>query len=167
VLLVSGLIASADLPRKFQSELHASEVLLLAYYIAAVNIETSYQGLMTGHVGGQDYQPFPGLVLTDTFQSYEDGDRLDYEVFRDNNAGLEPQKVLPIAVIVGNLSCSTGQDSANEGNQNEVYPRWIPPSAPTSRRSEGAEEIPRFMIRISAPSSGQLSVLTAEASSAS
>jgi predicted helicase len=121
-LLTSGLIAGTDLPRKFRSELHANEILLLAYYIAAVNIETTYQDVMTGHVGEQDYQPFPGLVLTDTFQSYEDDDRLDYEVFRDNNARIEAQKALPITVIVGNPPYSTGQDSANEGNQNEVYP---------------------------------------------
>jgi predicted helicase len=121
-LLTSGLIASADLPRKFQSELHANEILLLAYYIAAVNIETTYQDVMTGHVGEQDYQPFPGLVLTDTFQSYEDDDRLDYEVFRDNNARLEAQKALPITVILGNPPYSVGQGSANEDNANESYP---------------------------------------------
>lgn len=69
-LIHSGLIVAADLPRKYQSELHANEILLLAYYIAAVNIETSYQDVMTGHVGEQDYVPFPGLILTDTFQSW-------------------------------------------------------------------------------------------------
>jgi predicted helicase len=121
-LLTSGLITSADLPRKFESELHANEILLLAYYIAAVNIETTYQDVRTGHVGEQDYQAFPGLVLTDTFQSYEDGDRLDYEVFRDNNARLEAQKALPITVILGNPPYSAGQDTANDNNQNESYP---------------------------------------------
>lgn len=120
-LIGSGLITFADLPRKYRSELHANEILLLAYYIAAVNIETTYQDVMIGRVGEQDYAPFPGLILTDTFQSYEDGDRLDYDVFRDNNARLEAQKALPITVIVGNPPYSSGQDSANEGNQNEVY----------------------------------------------
>ena len=33
------LIRDADLVRKFQSELHANEIVLLAYYIAAINIE--------------------------------------------------------------------------------------------------------------------------------
>lgn len=121
-LIASGLIESADLPRKYRSELHANEILLLAYYIAAVNIETTYQDTMTGHLGEQDYAPFPGLVLTDTFQSYEDGDRLDYEVFRDNNARLEAQKALPITVIVGNPPYSVGQDSGNDANANESYP---------------------------------------------
>ena len=120
-LIASGLIESADLPRKYQSELHANEILLLAYYIAAVNIETTYQDAMTGHLGAQDYVPFPGLVLTDTFQSYEDGDRLDYDVFRDNNARLKAQKALRITVIVGNPPYSVGQDSANDDNANEKY----------------------------------------------
>ena len=87
-----------------------------------MNIETTYQDTMTGHVGEQDYVPFPGLVLTDTFQSYEDGDRLDYQVFRDNNARLEVQKALPITVIVGNPPYSVGQESANDNNANEAYP---------------------------------------------
>lgn len=121
-LIASGLIDAADLPRKYRSEMHANEILLLAYYIAAVNIESTYQDAMTGHLGEQGYVPFPGLVLTDTFQSYEDGDRLDYEAFRDNNARLEKQKALPITVIVGNPPYSVGQDSANDNNANEKYP---------------------------------------------
>jgi len=121
-LIQSGLIAAGDLPRKYQSELHANEILLLAYYIAAVNVETSYQDVMTGHVGEQDYVPFPGLILTDTFQSWEDDDRLDYEVFRENNERLERLKQLPITVIVGNPPYSVGQESANDDNRNEAYP---------------------------------------------
>ena len=38
-LLQSGLIKPADLLRKYQHELHANEIILLAYYIAAINIE--------------------------------------------------------------------------------------------------------------------------------
>ena len=43
-LLQSGLISPDDLPRKYASELHANEIVLLAYYIAAINIETAYRG---------------------------------------------------------------------------------------------------------------------------
>ena len=64
-LLQSGLIAADDLARKYTNELHANEILLLAYYIAAVNIETTYQDAIAP---ASDYEPFPGLVLTDTFQ---------------------------------------------------------------------------------------------------
>ena len=68
------------------------------------------------------YEPFPGLVLTDTFQSYEDGDEDDLDVFPENNERLNRQRQLPITVIVGNPPYSVGQDSANDDNANEKYP---------------------------------------------
>ena len=48
-LLQSGLIRPEDLLRKYTQELHANEILLLAYYIAAINIEATYHGLTTQH----------------------------------------------------------------------------------------------------------------------
>ncbi|PNA38756.1 hypothetical protein, partial [Pseudomonas sp. MPR-AND1A] len=68
-LLQSGFVKPHDLARKFTSELHANEILLLAYYIAAVNIEATYRQEQA-RVSGADpgYEPFPGIVLTDTFQ---------------------------------------------------------------------------------------------------
>jgi predicted helicase len=115
-LLQSGLIKPEDLPRKYAQELHAGEILLLAYYIASVNIENTYHDL-TG-----DTKAFEGLVLTDTFQSWEPDDRLDLDVFQDNNARLEALKKLKITVIVGNPPYSSGQDDANDNNANEYYP---------------------------------------------
>ncbi|MGD9961770.1 DEAD/DEAH box helicase [Nocardioides sp.] len=117
-LLQSGLISPHDLARKYATELHANEMLLLAYYIAAVNIETTYAAAM----GGDGYTPFPGLVLTDTFQSYEDGDRDDLDIFPENNDRIVKQRALPITVIVGNPPYSVGQDSANDDNANTAYP---------------------------------------------
>ena len=55
------------MPRKYTAEMHANEINLLAYYIAAVNIEAVYHGVAI--VG--EYEPFEGIVLTDTFQAYE------------------------------------------------------------------------------------------------
>ena len=43
-LLQSGLIHPDDLERKYREELHANEILLLAYYIASVNIEEGLPG---------------------------------------------------------------------------------------------------------------------------
>ena len=121
-LLQLGLIEPKDMARKYAHELHANEILLLAYYIAAVNIETTYQDLR-GELGDPgDYEPFPGLILTDTFQSWEEGDTLDTTVFVQNNARLERLKALDIQVIVGNPPYSSGQDSANDDNANESYP---------------------------------------------
>lgn len=121
-LLELGLISPHDLARKYAEELHANEILLLAYYIAAVNIETTYLGLRREANDAAEYESFPGLVLTDTFQSWEDDDRPDLDVFPENNERLERLKRLPITVIVGNPPYSSGQDSANEANPNEVYP---------------------------------------------
>ena len=41
-LIQSGLISNADLPYKFTNEMHANEIVLLAYYIATVNLETAF-----------------------------------------------------------------------------------------------------------------------------
>jgi len=50
-LLQSGLIEEKDLERKYKYELHANELVLLAYYIAAVNIENAYHDLVEGFRG--------------------------------------------------------------------------------------------------------------------
>lgn len=115
-LLQSGLIEPHDLARKYAHELHGNEILLLAYYIACVNIEQTY-----AERSGEQ-APFPGLILTDTFQSWEPDDRPDLDVFPENNARLAHLKSLPITVIVGNPPYSSGQDSANDNNANEKYP---------------------------------------------
>lgn len=120
-LLELGLIQPHDLARKYAQELHANEILLLAYYIAAVNIETTYLGIKREQDPNAEYESFPGLILTDTFQSWEDDDRPDLRVFPENNERLEKLKRLPITVIVGNPPYSSGQDSANDNNQNEKY----------------------------------------------
>lgn len=115
-LLQSGLIPLDKLPHKYRHEIHANELVLLAYYIAAINIEAVYHSL----VGGQ-YVPFEGICLTDTFQMYEKEDLVD-ALLVDNSARRKRQKKLPIRVIVGNPPYSIGQDSANDNNANVGYP---------------------------------------------
>ena len=97
-LMRSGIIWSEDLTRKYEKELHANDIMLLAYYIAAINIESTYHGLMEA----EEYHPFNGIVLTDTFQSYEEGDPMDEVLFPHNNERIERQKGLDIRVILGN-----------------------------------------------------------------
>jgi predicted helicase len=115
-LIQSGLIDAADLPHKFEHEMHANEIVLLAYYIATVNLETAF------HAQTGTYRPFNGMVLTDTFQMTEEGDLVDKVVLPENNAKAERQLQQPIRVIVGNPPYSAGQDSANDNNQNLAYP---------------------------------------------
>jgi predicted helicase len=115
-LIQSGLIGKDELPQKYAKEIHANEIVLLAYYIAAINIEAAYHGV----VGG-DYKPFEGICLTDTFQLYEKDDLIS-RVLVDNSARRTRQKKLDIRVIVGNPPYSVGQDSENDNNANVEYP---------------------------------------------
>lgn len=115
-LLQSGLIKPEELAHKYKHEIHANELVLLAYYIAAINIEAAYHGL----VGG-DYVPFEGILLTDTFQMYEKDDLVD-ALLVDNSKRRRRQKKLDIRVIVGNPPYSVGQSSVTDDNQNLKYP---------------------------------------------
>ncbi|KIC68716.1 DEAD/DEAH box helicase [Pseudarthrobacter phenanthrenivorans] len=128
-LLQSGRIKPEDLLRKYTQELHANEMLLMAYYIAAINIEATVHGLLEEQAAaeGKDagevpYLPFDGVVLTDTFQMTEDGDTLDDFVFTSNNARVVAQNALDIRVIIGNPPYSVGQSSGNDNNANLKYP---------------------------------------------
>lgn len=120
-LLQSGLIDPADLARKYANELHANEITLLAYYVAAVNIETTYHALVDQD-GDAIYMPFEGIVLADTFQITENGDSLDSEMFPQNNDRIIRQNSTPINVVIGNPPYSVGQTSANDLNANVGYP---------------------------------------------
>ena len=156
-LLQSGLIKPEDLQRKFSYELHCNEIVLLAYYIAAINIEEAYHfltqypptplvkgglnfnpineggldfnpineggasfpPLIRGGKGG--YQPFNGIVLTDTFQMFENAGYLLESIFPENNQRVINQKQRDITVIIGNPPYSAGQTSENDGNKNLKY----------------------------------------------
>ena len=121
-LLESGLIRPDDLLRKYTNELHATVILLLAYYIAAINIEATYHGIAARTDHDAAYVPFNGIVLTDTFQMTEDGDTMDEVMFPANNARVEAQKQLDIRVIIANPPYSVGQTSQNDDNANLSYP---------------------------------------------
>lgn len=122
-LLESGIIRPEDLARKYASELWANEMMLLAYYIACVNIETTYQAIAQAQEPSTavPYAPFAGVTLTDTFQITEDGDRADTSLIPVNNDRIEAQLAAPIKVIVGNPPYSAGQGSANDDNANLKY----------------------------------------------
>ena len=116
-LLQSGVIDKEDLPYKYKNEIHANEIVLLAYYIAAINIEAVYQDL----VQENQYQPFTGIVLTDTFQLYEESTDLVANLLPDNYDRRKNQKSKNITIIVGNPPYSAGQSSANDNAANIAY----------------------------------------------
>ena len=115
-LLQNGFIDREDLLRNYASNLHANEIMLLAYYIAAVNIEMAYS-----EIAGE-YRPFEGIVLTDTFQASEASDQRDTTFFPRNNARIERQLALDIRVIISNPPWSRGQGSHEDDNANQAYP---------------------------------------------
>lgn len=113
----SELMPDDKLPEKYKNEIWCNEILLLAYYIATINIEYAYHSRIPG-----EYVPFEGAVLTDTFQMYEDGDTLDVETFVDNTERILREMETPINVIVGNPPYSMGQKSENDNAKNLAYP---------------------------------------------
>lgn len=118
-LMDKGEISYADLVRKYTQELHANEIVLLSYYIAAINIEAVFDDIN----GDEPYQPFEGIVLTDTFESTETEDTLDDSFFGTNDQRLKRQQEKPITAIIGNPPYSVGQSNANDDNQNNLYPK--------------------------------------------
>lgn len=117
-LLQSGLIAPEELEYKYKNEIHANELVLLAYYIAAINIEAVYHSLSNG-----DYMPFNGICLTDTFQLYEQDKDMLSVLLPENSDRRTAQKALDIRVIVGNPPYSAGQKSENDNADNIAYPK--------------------------------------------
>lgn len=127
-LLQSGLIEEKDLERKYKNELHANEIVLLAYYIAAINIENAFHEQTLDPedgIGKEKYIPFDGIVLTDTFQLGEsqDGEKLFSEMFPQNSKRVQRQQKAPLRIIMGNPPYSVGQNAANDNAQNQNYPK--------------------------------------------
>lgn len=122
-LLQSGVINSRDLARKYTQEIHCNEIVLLAYYIAAVNIENTYHDLLPDT--NTSYHTFEGICLTDTFQLGEskDGEKLFSEMFPQNSKRVQRQQKAPLRIIFGNPPYSVGQKSANDNAQNQSYPK--------------------------------------------
>lgn len=128
-LLQLGLIRKEDLVRKYTKELHANEIVLLAYYIASINIENTFHDMAEK----DKYIPFEGICLTDTFQLGEtiaNGQKIEddgfaniwSDMFPGNSQRVIDQKKTPMKVIIGNPPYSVGQRSANDNAQNESYP---------------------------------------------
>ncbi|SDN62718.1 type ISP restriction/modification enzyme [Bacillus sp. OK048] len=115
-LIQSGSIRPEDLLRKYTQELHANEIVLLAYYIATINIEEAFHDITNG-----DYVPFEGIVLTDTFQMTEGTKSFESMMFPENNSRVVKQNNTGIQVIIGNPPYSVGQKSENDANQNVKY----------------------------------------------
>ena len=108
-------IPKRDLPRMYRQQLFANEVMLLPYYIAALNIEHAYFEL-TG-----EYESFDGLCFVDTLDLAEAKQR-QFAVMSEVNAErVKRQKSAHITVIVGNPPYNVGQLNENDNNKNRRY----------------------------------------------
>lgn len=114
-MLQSGLIRPEDVERKYRAEIHANEIMLLAYYIAALNIEHAYYEIT------QTYDPFEGLCFVDTLDIAEKKQKGFAFINEENTQRVERQKRTPITVIIGNPPYNMGQKSENENNKNRAY----------------------------------------------
>ena len=116
-LLQSELIRDTDLHRKYKKELHANEIVLLAYYIAAVHIEEAFHG----RIGSSAYKPFGGIVLTDTFNLHTKRIGFPKIWLPVNSERVERQQQQSIYVIVGNPPWRAGQKKLVDDNPNLDY----------------------------------------------
>lgn len=136
-LMDSGEITFDDILRKYTQELHANEIVLLSYYIAAINIEAVFDEIN----GDEPYTPFEGIVLTDTFESTENEDTLEDSFFGINDERLRRQQEKPITVILGNPPYSAKQDNEDDNTKRAIYPKldsslknkWIDSSSATNK----------------------------------
>ena len=116
-LLQSGLIKPQELEHKYKNELHANEIVLLAYYIAAINIEAAYHAL-----AGGKYEPFEGVCLTDTFQLYEKDDMISEILVNNSDRRIKQKKLDDIRVIMANPPYRGTQRDAGDNLANVSYP---------------------------------------------
>ncbi|MDR0571958.1 MAG: hypothetical protein LBG48_03870, partial [Rickettsiales bacterium] len=118
-LIQSGLLKN-NLEFKYTNEIHANEIVLLAYYIASINIENAYHVIKGEKTG---YTPFNGICLTDSFQLYESDTGIPPDnIFKFNSERMNELKDIPIKIILGNPPYSAGQKAANDNAQNLRYP---------------------------------------------
>ena len=133
-LLQSGFIKPKDLLYKYENEIHANEIVLLAYYIAAINIESVFhdeagKSGISGNSGISGYHPFDGIVLCDTFDLTEKRDTLP-GIFPENSERARKQKKLDIRVIIGNPPYNVSKGTA--------YPHLEQRIAETYAKESGA-----------------------------
>jgi predicted helicase len=108
-------IPKKDLPRMYRQQVFANEVMLLPYYIAALNIEHAYYE-QTG-----TYEPFAGLCFVDTLDLAKGQQGTFGFMEQENVARVEREKAAPITVVIGNPPYNAWQLNENDNNKNRKY----------------------------------------------
>ena len=129
-----GLIRDDDLYRKYTQELHANEIVLLSYYIAAVNIENVFHD----RAGRKEkYSAFPGIVFGDTFRMREFSAQSSFSEpgFQENSQRIRAQNEAPITVIIGNPPYSASKGEEYEELDAAIEASYVRGSSATNKNS--------------------------------
>lgn len=113
----------AKLKHKYLNELHANEVAILPYYVANLNIESTYAAIT------EKYEEFPNLCFVDTLDNVglhtaAKGVNADLfgSVSEENVARIKRQNSRKISVVIGNPPYNANQANENDNNKNREYP---------------------------------------------
>ena len=114
----------AKLEHKYKHELHANEVAILPYYVANLNIESTYAAI-TGK-----YEEFPSLCFVDTLDNvglHTSAKGVNADLFgsvsEENVARIKRQNGKRISVVIGNPPYNANQANENDNNKNRDYPQ--------------------------------------------
>lgn len=112
------------LEHKYKHELHANEVAILPYYVANLNIESTFAAI-TGR-----YEEFPNLCFVDTLDNvglHTAAKGTTAELFgsvsEENVARIKRQNSRRISVVIGNPPYNANQANENDNNKNREYPQ--------------------------------------------
>ncbi len=112
------------LEHKYKHELHANEVAILPYYVANLNIESTYAAI-TGK-----YEEFPSLCFVDTLDNvglHTSAKGVNADLFgsvsEENVARIKRQNGRKISVVIGNPPYNANQANENDNNKNREYPQ--------------------------------------------
>ena len=122
IMRILRALDPAALTKKYATELHCNELMLLPYYIASMNIEHAYYEMQG------EYQAFEGICLVDTFELAESRQQGFSFLTQANTERVNRQRETPIFVIIGNPPYNAGQVNENDNNKNRKYPvvdRWV------------------------------------------
>ncbi|GAA9850800.1 hypothetical protein VN0604_13560 [Helicobacter pylori] len=117
----NDLISDEALKEKFDKNLFAFDIVLLAYYIALINITQAAQNR------DSSLKTFKNIALTDSLDFYEEkNDKGVFDFFKDLEENKEIKSTMEkqnIRVIIGNPPYSAGAKSQNDNNQNLSHPK--------------------------------------------
>ncbi len=115
------LISDEALKEKFLNNCFAFDIVLLAYYIALINITQAAQNR------DSSLKNFKNIALTDSLDFYEEkNDKGVFDLLKDLEENKEIKSTIEkqnIRVIIGNPPYSAGAKSQNDNNQNLSHPK--------------------------------------------